>query len=168
MTVRRLVAAIAVVLVFAGASCGNERVPGTDGEAIEQLPASAVPDEILGLQVTREDMSESLAGVDDAFIESVGLYGMRRDELLQATLQISRFRDNAPMDKPSFRNSLITQIGGARAQSFRMGDRTVWRTTGRKQVKSIWFEGQTMFVLAVRDTFEQPRTLLRESLEVAA
>ena len=148
------------------AGCGAGRVDGTAGEVIEQLPADFMPSEIRGLPVTREDMSDSIAGVEDAFVESVGLYAMRRDELVQATLQVSLFRENAPLHTARFRTSLVSQIGGAKAQAFRMSEDTVYRTTGRKQVISLWFRDQYMFVLSVRDTYEEPRGLLRAALEI--
>ena len=167
MSARRVLGGVALAMVLLG-GCGADRVEGTSGPKIKQLDTDLVPARMLGLDVTREDMSESFEGVEDAFLSEVGLYGLRRNDLLQATLQISRFRDNAPLDKSSFQSSLVNQIGGSRAQAFRMGDATVYRTTGRKQVISVWFEEQTMFVLSVRDTFEQPRSLLRESLEIDA
>ncbi len=165
-TLRRATGLALVALFLAGAACGNDRVAGTAGDKIEQLPADYVPSELLGLPVTREDMTDTVSRSQDAFIDAVGLYSMRRDDLLQATLQVNKFRSNAPMDKAGFRTSLVNQIGGSRVQSFRMGDSTVYRTTGRKQVISLWFKGDVLFVLSVRDTFETPRTLLRQALEI--
>ena len=163
---RRVAGCVLVLLTFATSACGNERVTGTAGKSIEQLPPDFVPGELLGLPVAQEDMTETVSRSQDAFIESVGLYSMRRDDLLQATLQVSRFREDAPVEEASFRSSLVSQIGGTRVQSYRMGDETVFRTTGRKQVISLWFKGRHMFVLSVRDTFETPRSLLRESLAI--
>lgn len=162
---RRLAGSVLALFVLAGAACGNERVSGTAGDEIEQLPPDAVPGELLGLPVTQEDMTETVSRSQDAFIERVGLYSMRRDELLQATLQVSEFRDNAPLDDAGFRSTLVSQIGGTRVQAYRMGEETVYRTTGRKQVISLWFEGRRLYVLSVRDTFESPRTLLRAAIE---
>ena len=156
----------ALALLATLGACGGEAVAGTSGKQIEQLPADTVPSELLGLPVAQEDMSGTVARAEDAFIEAVGLYAMRRDELLQATLQVSRFRENAPMEKAKFRSSLVNQIGGSKVQPFRMGSDTVYRTTGRKQTITLWVRGDHLFVLSVRDSFEQPRALLRAALEV--
>lgn len=163
---RRVAGCVVAVAALAASACGNERVSGTAGDRIVQLPADAVPSELLGLPIAQEDMTETVSRSQDAFVESVGLYSMRRDELLQATLQVSRFRENAPVDEAGFRSSLVSQIGGTRVQPYRMGEDTVYRTTGRKQVISLWFKGRHLFVLSVRDTFETPRSLLREALAI--
>ena len=168
LRLRRGVVAVAVAGAGLFAACGPDPVEGTDGKAIETLPADLLPSEIMGLEVTQEDMSASLSTQQDSFVDAVGLYAMRRDELLQATLQVSRFRDNAPIDQASFRSSVVNQIGGRRVEAYRMGDDTVYRTTGRKQVISLWFHDRSLFVLSVRDSFEQPRSLLREALEIEA
>jgi hypothetical protein len=155
-----------LLLTLVATACGNARVEGTAGRKIAELPADLVPSELMGLPVTQEDMSASLSTQKDAFVEAIGLYAMRRSELVQATLQVSRFRSNAPVARSSFRTSVVSQIGGRKSQQFRMGESTVYRTTGRKQVISLWFRGPYLFVLSVRDTFDHPRSLLREALEV--
>jgi hypothetical protein len=148
----RAIVAVTLALVSVAGACGNTRVEGTAGRAIKELPAELVPAQLFGLPVTQENMSASLSTQKDAFVEAIGLYAMRRSDLVQATLQVSRFRSNAPLDKASFRTSVVSQIGGRRSQQFRMGQSTVYRTTGRKQVISLWFH--------------HPRSLLREALEV--
>jgi hypothetical protein len=165
-TRRRALGAALVLFALAGTACGGDRVEGTSGKQIKQLPADTVPAELLGLPLAQEDMSGTVAGVEDAVVVSVGLYSMRRDDLLQATLQVSRFRDNAPVEQSKFRSSLVNQIGGTRVQRFRMGDDVVYRTTGRKQTISMWFRDRHLFVLSARETYESPRALLREALEI--
>ena len=163
---RRAAAVGLALCALAGSACGGDRVAGTSGKSIKQLPADVVPTELLGLPLAQEDMSATVARAEDAFVESVGLYSMRRDELLQATLQVSKFRSNAPVKTSKFRSSLVNQIGGTRVQRFRMGDDVVYRTTGRKQTISMWFRDDYLFVLSARETFESPRSLLREALEI--
>ena len=163
---RRVAGCALAAAALAGSACGSDRVDGTSGKQIDQLPASLVPTELHGLPVAQEDMTDTVSRSEDAFIESVGLYSMRREDLLQATLQVSKFRQDAPIERAGFRTSLVNQIGGSRVQPYRMGEETVYRTTGRKQVISVWFKGDHMFVLSVRDTFETPRSLLREALEI--
>jgi hypothetical protein len=163
---RRLAGCALVAAALTGSACGGDRVSGTSGDEIAQLPSTLVPTELQGLPVSQEDMTDTVSRSKDAFIESVGLYSMRREDLLQATLQVSKFRDNAPINRPGFRVSLVNQIGGSRVQPYRMGKETVYRTTGRKQVISVWFKDDHMFVLSIRDTYETPRSLLREALEI--
>lgn len=164
---RRVLPVVAALMLAAGlGACGGKAVAGTSGKEIKQLPPDFVGSELLGLPIAQEDMTATVARADDAFVESIGLYSMRRDDLLQATLQVSKFRSNAPIEKASFRSSVVRQIGGRTIETFRMGSTTVYRTTGRKQTISLWFRGRYLFVLSVRESFTQPRTLLRAALEV--
>lgn len=164
MIARRLaVVAVALVgLVVAGA-CGGEAQPsGREGTSIETIEPSYLPGELLGLRVGKEDMAEVLTDVDRSYLDGLGLFSMRRGDLLEATLQVSRFGKDADHDDPDFRARLIQQIGSAQARPVRLGTHTVHLTRGTKQQISVWFDDRYMFVLAVRDDFELPRSLLRE------
>ena len=61
---------------------------------------------------------------------------------------------------------MVQQIGSTVPRIFRMGDRTVYVTTGRRQSIAVWFEERHLFILATREEYDQPRTLLREALEI--
>ena len=146
-----------------GPSVASEATPA---DQIEQLPPEIVPGEILGLKVTRENMSEQLTDVRRAYTDAVGLYSLRRGELLQATLQVTRFNEEADWDTPRFRASIVGQIGGTVPERVRVGEDIVYLTRGTKQSLSIWFRDRHLMVLAVREEFLQPRALLREVLEI--
>lgn len=161
-----LVLLVLVSLGAAGCSDDAEAVTGTRAKDIEELPADAVPNELLGLQGTQEDIGETLATTKRAYIDAIGLYSYRRDELLQATLQVSRFNDDADWDSPAFRRSVVGQIGGSVPKRVRVGDEAVYLTTGTKQTLAMWFRGRHLLVLAVREDYDQPRSLLREALEI--
>jgi hypothetical protein len=156
------------VVAFALSACGGgEPVTyGISGEEIEMLDPDLLPGQILGLDVAQEDVSETIALVENTYIDALSVYSLRREELLQATLQVSRFSDEAAYESESFRQSLVLQIGGTAPKEVRVGEHTVYLTTGTNQGMSIWFDGSDFFVLAVREDFERPRTLLRQVLEV--
>lgn len=149
-------------------ACGGAEVVsyGLSGEEVETLPADLLPAQMLGLDVVREDVSETVSLIEETYVEGLSVYSFRRDELLQATLQVSRFSDEAAYEAANFRQSVVLQIGGTAPKQVQVGDHTVYLTTGTNQNLSVWFEGRHFFVLAVRDDFERPRTLLREVLEV--
>ena len=156
------------IALLAGA-CGDG--PSASAEAtaardIEQLPPDLLPSEILGLTVQREDMSEALQGARLSYVDEVGLYSLRRDDLLQATIQVSRFNDNANAEDAGFRRTLLSQVGGSVPKQITVGDDTVYLTTGTKQTIAVFFRGRTMVVLAIREDYDQPRTLTREALEL--
>lgn len=167
---RRAAGSVALaLLVVAAPACGggvSVADEATPAKQIKQLPADLVPGDIRGLKVTREDMSTTLEGVTRSYTDAIGLYSFRRDDLLQATLQITRFNDEADWKNPRFRSSVVSQIGGSVPQRIRVGDDTVYLTRGTKQSLSIWFRGQHLLVLAVREEFLEPRALLRDVLEL--
>lgn len=163
-----LAAFVLVVMLSAGA-CGGDTSASAEATAtgdITQLPSDLLPSEILGLTVQREDMSETLQGARLSYVDEVGLYSLRRDDLLQATIQVSRFNDNADAESAKFRRALLSQVGGSVPKQVVIGDETVYLTTGTKQTIAVFFRGRTMVVIAIRDDFNQPRTLMREALDL--
>ena len=83
-----------------------------------------------------------------------------------ATLQVSKLGGPARTDDPVFRRSIVGRIGGSVPREVRLGDTTVWLTTGTSQRLTAWFHGDYFFVLSTRADYERPRTLLRELVEV--
>jgi hypothetical protein len=166
-------ASVMVALALAAgllAGCGRSdaAVDPVAGKKVKVLELPSLPAEILGLAIQKEDVAGSVAKVNSTFIEALGLWSLRSDDLVQATLQISRFSDGARFEESDFRQSVVNQIGSARPRTFRLGTRTVYLTTGTKQSIAVWFRGPHLFVLASRSDYDEPRTLLREVLEIKA
>lgn len=158
-----------LALAFLGTGCGEGQSAAAEATAakdIEQLPEDLLPSEILGLAVAREDMTETLEGAQLSYVNEVGLYSLRRDDLLQATVQVSRFNDNADAESSRFRRALLSQLGGTVPKQVNVGEETVYLTTGTKQTIAVWFRDRTMVVLAIREDYDRPRTLLREALDL--
>lgn len=164
---RPLLLAVAALLVVGTVACSKEKVQR--GTAIKNLELPGVPAELLGLRLQREDVSATTQRVSLAFVDSVALYSLRNDkDLVQATLQVSHFAEEARTEEASFRDAVVNQIGSARPRAFRLGGRTVYLTTGTKQSIAVWFDGDHLFVLASRADYDTPRTLLRKALELKA
>jgi hypothetical protein len=167
---RSLASALVVFALAAGtAACGDDpaRDLGAEGNEIDQLSADVVPSDLLGLKATQEDMTSSLEGSSGSYVDGVGLWAYRtEDDLLQATLQVSEFIPDAEYRTARFRLGLVNKIGGSRPRPVRLGDDTVYLTTGSKQQIAVWFRGDRLFVLSTREDFTKPRTLLREALEI--
>lgn len=164
---RPLLALVAAALLVS--ACGRSdasEAKGTAGEAVESLEPASIPAELLGLTVEKEDVAGTVAQVDSAFVDGLALYSLREDDLVQATLQVSRFNADADIGSSEFRQTIVNQIGSARPRAYRLGDKTVYLTTGTKQSIAVWFTGKHMFVLASRSDYDQPRTLLRHVLEL--
>jgi hypothetical protein len=160
-----LVLALAAA-ALAGCGRSDAAVDPVAGKKVKVLELASLPTEILGLAVRKEDVAGNVAKVSSTFIDGLGLWSLRSDDLVQATLQVSRFSAGARVEEPDFRQSVLNQIGSARPRPFRLGSRTVYHTTGTKQSIAVWFKGRHLFVLASRSDYDQPRTLLREVLEI--
>lgn len=156
---------VALALIAAPACGGGNASAGTPGEGIKKMEVD-VPEQILHLEVDGEDVTENLAGVERSYVDGMALYSLREDDLVKATLQVGRFNDDAEYRTSNFRRAIVNQIGGVRPQTVRLDEETVYLTKGTKQQIAVWFRDRYLFVLAVRDDYAYPRSLIREALEI--
>jgi hypothetical protein len=152
--------------LLAGALCALVSVAcGRGGPIVQNADAgpaqASLPQQILGLRVQPENVASQLKDIKRPYVDAVAVYSLRDGDLLKASLQISRFNGAARPKDPDFIGSIISTIGGSASQAYRVGDQTVYATTGSDQVIFTWFKGDGMFVLAIQKNFPFPRTLLR-------
>ena len=162
----RLVALLVAIAAVAGACGGGTDVEGVQGSAIEPIPPEAVPSRIQDLTVRVEDMSKQLALAEDTYVRSAGVFSLRAGELVQATLQVTRFTEDFDYQDSEARTSLANRLGGSRAQVLRLGEDTVYLTQGQRQRLALWFRGAYLYILSTRRDYAKPRSLLRSTLEV--
>jgi len=163
---RLLGAVLAAGLALAGCARSSASVAPTPGKAVQALDIPNLPTDLLGLHVAKEDVSAEVAKVPSAFIDALSLYSLRHNDLVQATLQVSRFNAGADVKAEKFRQTVVNQIGSSAPRTVRLGADTVYLTTGTKQSIGMWFKGRYLFVLATRADYDEPRTLLRKALEI--
>lgn len=160
-----LVAAALSVALFS-AACGTDSPEGTAAKNIKELPSNLLSSTYLGLVPKQEDIKDNLATQEaNAYIESVALFSLRRDDRLEATLQISKLSSKARPEDAGFQRQIAGQIGGSKVEQFVMGGVPVFRSSVRKQGLTSWFHGDYFMVLSVRDSYATPRTLLRTLVE---
>ncbi|MDQ1402046.1 MAG: hypothetical protein QOG03_362 [Actinomycetota bacterium] len=145
-------------------ACGGSSKAATPTK-ITKLGPKVVPAELLGLTVSSESVKQT-EGQKRPYIDAIGLYSLRKGPLLEATLEIGRFSKEADYKSQGFKSSVVSQIGATEPKAYRMGTRTVWLTTGRRQSLSVWFQDRYFFILTARDDYPTPRTLLRRALEI--
>lgn len=161
----RTLALLAVVL--AGSACsGVSREPGTPGSNVARLPADVVPSKLLSLDVEREDVSKTIKSLQSTYVRAAGLYSLRSDDVVQATLQIVKLLETSDYRESWFRASMVNRIGSTRPRAVRLGDDTVYLTSGTRQSIAMWFRGPTFLVVNIRQDYPTPRELIRTALEI--
>ena len=157
---------LAVALTATLAACGGTNAHGTAAKNIQQLPKDFITGNYLGLTPVRENIKSSLSNQDaNAYITSVGLFSLRKGDQLEATLQVAKLAKDARPQDLKFQEQVANQIGGTKVQAFVMGGHAVYRSSQRKQSLTSWFDGHFFLILAVRDTYQTPRELLRTLLD---
>lgn len=148
-------------------------LPGCTANPQGESPATVgilslnVPEQVLNLTGRQEDLGSVLEGQSKVFyVDQVGLLSLREDELLRATLQVTKFRDSAPFRTARFRSSVVSLLSGTAPQKLKVGEETLFMTSGNQQLIFAWFRDQRFFVLTVHRDFEMPRTLVREVLRL--
>jgi hypothetical protein len=160
-------AVLAAALALAGCARSDAApVKPTPGQAVKAVELPNLPADLLGLKLAPEDVTEDVAKVPATFIDSLSLYSLRHNDLVMATLQVSRFTDGADVKAEKFRETVVNQIGSTTPRKVRLGGETVYLTTGTKQTIGVWFKDRYLFVLATRADYDEPRTLLRRALEI--
>lgn len=156
---------LVLLLPACGGDEGSQVAAATGGKQVETAGV-ALPSQILGLVVKPEDVSKLLKEAKRPFVDSVGLFSLRENDLVRATLQVSRFNFLASPKSPEFRSSIIDQLGSRRPERVRVGETLVYVTFGNEQHIFAWFEGRGFFILTAHQNYEFPRTLLRRLLEL--
>ena len=153
----RLVPALAGLLLLA---CGAAATPVA---AVAAPDWGAVPAQLLGYPLQREDIAKAL--VDNqrtTYFDQVRLYSLRRnDGYLQATLEIGHFRTGSDYGQSYFQQDLVTQVGASEPIPTEMGGRLVYISSEKGLTIASWFGGRYLYILSVRNTFDQPKTLVR-------
>lgn len=160
----------ACCLSLVAGACSNDDAnqnQGLKGKDIKKDLGTVVPASILDFKVQKENIEVSLDKAQKAYVDATVLYSVRNDEdVVQATIQISRFSEDADVESGRFRRRVVQQLGGSVPQTIRVGEQRVFQTQQAKSRIASWFKGRHLFVLSVREDFDQPRNLLRQSLEL--
>lgn len=158
----------AAALVGLGACASKTASVGQPiaGKSIKKIDASLLPGEVAGLKVTAENLDTQLAGVKRSFVNELGLFGLRRGDLLVSTLEVSHFNSAAKVQDPKFQASVLARIGASVPKLYILSGNHVFLTSGNKQTVAVWFRKQTMLVLSVRQDYATPRSLVRQMLDL--
>lgn len=131
-------------------------------------PQHGPPPTMLGLNVKKEDISKLLATEKrPLYTDEVGLFSLReQSNLLQATMEISHFRNDQRWSSSDFQLSIVGRLGSSVPIQVRLGAKTVYLTSSKGLALAIWFDRQFMMTLSIRNSYKTPKELLRQALEV--
>src|SRR5207302_11131642 len=101
-----------------------------------------------------------------SYVQATSMFSFRKENLLEATLQVSRFLGSAQYQSQPFRDRLVAGVGGVQATLVRVGSDNVYLTSANQQRIAVWFKGPYVFILSTREDFGQPRALMRQLLGV--
>jgi hypothetical protein len=160
----------ALVVALGGTACGGGG--GDDKLTVhefEPVASSWLPSQILDLTVAEEHPSTPLQEGDEPYIDELGVFSLRRGELLQATLQVSHFADQDRIANGAFQRRLVAGVAGTTSPSLiRVGEQRVYLTSGGRQTVAVWFDSAYMLVASIREEYARPRALLRALTELEA
>ena len=156
-----------LALALAGTSCDRAEPTRRNSGAGAKVSTGGVslPVQIVGLQVKPEDVSKQFEQAERAYVSSLGLFSLRENDLVRATLQVSRLNAVANPRDSNFRALIINRLGTTTPETLLVGKVEVYATSGTDQVIYGWFEERSFFVLTTHRDFEFPRTLLRRIIE---
>jgi hypothetical protein len=100
------------------------------------------------------------------YLTNVDLYSLRRGKQLEATLEVGRFRSDAPVARLSFRRSIAGEVGTTVPIEERIAGTTVYLAKARKLAVAVWFSGRELDVLSIRADYDTPKSLIRAALEL--
>jgi len=132
--------------------------------------AIKVPDKLVDLSVAQESVCSTLSvTAHTPGINAVDLFSIRRpDKVLIATLEVARLRPDLDPRSSEVQGSIVEHVGDTSPQKLRVGDTFVWVSQARGLTLMTWFHRDKVLILAVRDIFDRPRTLLRQTLGIGA
>ena len=125
------------------------------------------PSKLNGLTVKQEQIGKPGPRSGRDYLVNVRLYSLRAKKQLEGTLQIGRFRDDAPTTL-SFHREIASDIGTAVAREHRIGGTPVFVTRGKRLGIAVWFRDRDMFVLSIREGYREPKSLIRAALKASA
>ena len=164
MTSRRWAAALAAVALLGLAGCGEAELTGTRGKDIKTLPVTTVPKVLNGLSVKPEKVTKALEQAKQSYVNSVGFYSLRKDNVVQGTIQVSEFGPSARLSDPEFRTQIINQSSPGTPSNVNVNGTGVQQSTGTKSTVSIWFSEDRFVVLTVLKSYLGARGLLEQTV----
>ena len=126
------------------------------------------PAQVLGLNVQNEDITKTLAtDKRSLYVDQVILYSFREpSKLLQATLEVARFKSNAPATSRDFQSTIVSSLSGSQPIVLRVNGEAVYIATSKGLTIAVWFRSGHMMALSIRNTFTTPKQLLRIALAI--
>src|SRR2546423_12156049 len=106
---------------------------------------------MLGLPAAPEDGGGTIRPARRSQVEATGMFSMRAGDLLEATLQVSRLRDEARFRTAKFQAQVVSEIGSSLPHRTRLGGMDGYLTTRAPQRGAVWVKGRCFFIPSLPD-----------------
>jgi hypothetical protein len=148
-------------------ACGSNRPVGGKASQVKLLPASLLPATLAGLAVHAEDVQASLKTSSRTYADGIALFSLRKDGLIQATMQVTHLRTDARLGDSGFERGVAQLVGSGSGTPIRVGERQVYGSTANTGSQNVWFAGRYLFVLTIRKTYVKPREVIEAATAVS-
>lgn len=132
------------------------------------LPDPAVPTRLDDLVLQREPSAEVpfAEGGPDALVTTGQVYTVRRDDTIEASLQLGAFRPGLYGHEDEIQRGILGNLGGGRFEPIRLGDERVDAIESAEQRLLLWFSpnGRYYVLLVARKVFADADALFEAVL----
>lgn len=132
------------------------------------LPDPAVPARLDDLEIRREPSAEVpfTEGGPDALVTAGQVYTVRRDDTIEASLQLAAFRPGLYGHEDEIQQGILGDLGGGRFEPIRLGDERVDAIESAEQRLLLWFspDGRYYVLLVARKVFADADALFEAVL----
>jgi hypothetical protein len=122
------------------------------------LPDPAVPTSIDDIEFQREPTAETAfeEGGDAALVTTGQVWSVRRDDAIEASLQIAAVRPGLVGRADEVRRGILSSLGGGRFEPIRLGEERVYVLESVEQRMLLWFapDGSYYELLVARKSFD--------------
>jgi len=161
-------AVLVLTLAVAGAGCGGGKAPSSaqSRSHVASLPSGTLPSSLGDLTVQQEQLPSQIRSATSSYAKAVGFYSLRKNKLVEGTLEVVEFNSSADWASPTFRTAVADQVSGGVPDELTLAGHAVYQSPGTGATLDAWFSGRYLFVLTIRSSYSQPRSLTESALEM--
>lgn len=157
---------VTMATVAAGCGGGTPSAAVVSGPHVASLAAGLLPSDLGDLQVQQEQLPSQIANSTKSYARKVGFYSLRKNKLVEGTLEVIEFNPSADSGSAKFQTAVVDQVSGGVPEHLVLNGHDVYQSPGTGATLNVWFHGRYLLVLTIRSSYSHPRTLTESALEM--